>query len=97
MNCWEFTHCGRESAGSRAAELGICPAALCGRANGIHYGTNAGRACWAVDGTQCDGTAPRSSEEKIRDCMRCAFFTLVHQEESACLISIPEIRSLIYG
>ncbi len=29
-NCWDFKSCGREQGGTKAAELGVCPAAAVG-------------------------------------------------------------------
>lgn len=95
MNCWEFMRCGKEVIGGQAGEP-PCPAATCRSASGIHYGRNAGRACWAIDGTLCTGTA-MTVAEKTRDCMTCAFFHLVHQEETDNLLTPAQIRCLVYG
>lgn len=94
-NCWDFMHCGQEITGGQGGEA-LCPAVLCSAANGIHYGHNGGRACWALDGTLCAGK-PEQAAEKTAACMACAFFQKVHREETDNLISHDEIRALIYG
>jgi hypothetical protein len=55
-NCWEFMKCGRQPRGERVATLGVCPAATEKKLDGTHHGKNAGRACWAVAGTLCEGS-----------------------------------------
>jgi hypothetical protein len=37
-NCWEHMQCGREPGGVKAAELGICPAAVDDAFDGINTG-----------------------------------------------------------
>ena len=37
-NCWELTKCGTAPGGSKAAELGVCPAALDTSSNEINHG-----------------------------------------------------------
>jgi hypothetical protein len=64
MNCWQFKKCGREAGGSKASELGICPA----------YEFKAGEACWLIAGTFCGGEVQGSFVEKEGNCMKCAFF-----------------------
>ncbi len=95
MNCWEYKRCGKEVTGGSPGEP-PCPAATCRAANGIHYGNNGGRACWALDGTLCEGT-PQTVNEKILDCSSCAFYLQVHQEETDNLLSQDQIRSLAYS
>lgn len=41
QNCWEYMGCGREEGGSRALELGICPAASDSSFHGQNEGKNA--------------------------------------------------------
>ena len=96
MNCWEFLKCGREPGGERAAE-GVCPAAACTAASGAHYGLNAGRACWGIHGTMCEGKVDGGWEEKMAVCTRCEFYLQVHREEADNLLSIDDIRRLVYA
>ncbi len=80
-NCWEFKKCGRQPGGSKAAELGICPASTDKSLSGIHDGKNAGRACWVVAGTFCGGKPQGTAAQKEHTCFMCDFFQLVRHEE----------------
>lgn len=80
-NCWEFTGCGKETHGRHSRELGVCPAALESRLDGIHAGKNGGRACWVVGGTLCGGNAPPSFVLKRKACETCTFYRSVKEEE----------------
>lgn len=81
VNCWEFKHCGRQPGGEKVAELGVCPAAVEKRLDGVNHGRAAGRCCWALTGTLCGGKVQGSFAMKLGNCMKCEFFTLVRQEE----------------
>jgi len=81
LNCWEFMKCGREPAGDKVAELGICPAASDSSFDGLNLGKNAGRICWAVAGTLCGGKVQGTFAEKRVSCIDCDFFKLVQVEE----------------
>jgi hypothetical protein len=83
INCWEFKKCGRESGGAKANELGICIATTEMRANGINRGKNAGRACWAVAGTLCEGIVQGTFAMKLGNCLKCDFYKLVIKEEGS--------------
>jgi CRP-like cAMP-binding protein len=83
INCWEYMKCGRGPGGSKVAELGICPAATDTSYDGINFGKSAGRFCWAVAGTLCDGQVQGTFAEKRISCISCDFFKLVQQEEGA--------------
>ncbi len=78
MNCWEFTGCGREPGGSRADDLGVCPAAADGRFDGINGGINGGRACWVIAGTFGYDRPEGIFANSFRPCTRCEFYKLVH-------------------
>ncbi len=81
QNCWDFKRCGREPGGLNAEELGICPAATEEKLDGVHGGKNAGRACWVVAGTFCEGKAQGSFAKKYDTCGKCDFYQSVWQEE----------------
>jgi hypothetical protein len=81
LNCWEVKKCGREPGGEKSSELAICPAANEKKLHGTHGGSNAGRACWAVAGTFCDGTVQGTFAKKYEDCEKCDFFHQVLDEE----------------
>lgn len=81
LNCWEFMQCGREPGGIQAARLGICPAAADTSYHGLNAGRNAGRICWAVAGTCCDGKVQGTFAEKRNSCVDCEFFRKVQREQ----------------
>jgi len=85
QNCWEYKKCGREPNGVKSKELGVCPAALESRLNGVNSGKNAGRACWALTGTLCGGKVQGTFASKVGNCMQCDFYGLVAKEEGAGL------------
>ena len=85
-NCWEFTKCGREPGGRSVDKFGICPAPMCEHLSGVNHGKAAGRFCWAVDGTLCQG----SFKEKFPECTRCSFFKEVNRQEGISLVLNPE-------
>ncbi|MBI5445121.1 MAG: hypothetical protein HY900_28410 [Deltaproteobacteria bacterium] len=81
QNCWEMKKCGREPAGAKTKELGVCPAATDASSNGVNGGKNAGRICWAVSGTLCGGKVQGSFAQKRLSCMSCEFFAHVKETE----------------
>lgn len=82
LNCWEFMKCGREPGGANAQELGVCPAASDTRYDGIQGGKNAGRVCWVVVGTMCEGEVEGTFAKKFLDCKKCEFYRKVTREEA---------------
>jgi len=81
LNCWEYKKCGRQPGGINVHEFGVCPAAMEKRADGLNGGKNAGRVCWAIANTLCDGKVQETIVEKLTDCMNCEFFKLVSRQE----------------
>jgi len=81
VNCWEFKRCGREPGGSAVQELGECPAAISSVYDGTNRGKNAGRYCWKIAGTMCDGKVQCTHAEKLRNCAGCSFFRMVQEQE----------------
>jgi hypothetical protein len=77
QNCWEFKQCGREKPNKR----GICPATTEVEAHGLNGGRNAGRMCWAVAGTFCEGSVQGTYAEKVLTCILCDFRIAVKAEE----------------
>lgn len=73
--------CGREPDGEKVKELGVCPAASETRYHGVQGGVNAGRACWLIAGTMCDGEVTGTFAKKYSDCRKCAFYKKVLEEE----------------
>lgn len=85
LNCWEFKKCGRQPGAEKVAEFGVCPATEEKSLDGIHRGDNAGRACWIIAGTFCDGEVQGTHAAKHDNCDKCEFFKLVMTEENTNL------------
>ena len=95
LNCWQEKKCAREPGGKNVDELGVCPAASEGKADGINYGKNGGRACWALAGTFCDGSIQATFAKKIVNCILCSFYKQVFQEEGKDFVPSLEIHEHI--
>ena len=81
LNCWEHKKCGREPGGNKSSEFGVCPASTEKRLDGVHGGINAGRACWVVAGSMCNGKIQGTFAQKHKNCFICDFYLGVSQEE----------------
>lgn len=81
QNCWEYKKCGRQPGGSHTTDLGLCPAAVEEKLEGIHDGTNGGRSCWVVAGTLCKGEKQETFAQKYKNCELCDFYRTVKKEE----------------
>jgi hypothetical protein len=81
MNCWEFKGCGREPGGVHTADLGVCPASVDSRLDGVHEGRNAGRSCWVLAGTLCKGEVQGTFAQKYKNCEICDFYKNVRSDE----------------
>ena len=95
LNCWEVKKCGHECNGINVGKRGVCPAAINDKSNGINFGTNGGRACWAIDGTFCNGASPQTFIEKISKCFICSFYNRVLDEEGKDFVPSLEIHERI--
>ncbi|MFW9808395.1 MAG: two-CW domain-containing protein [Candidatus Thorarchaeota archaeon] len=91
VNCWEFMQCGREPNGPKAAELGVCPASTDISTNGLNRGKNGGRICWAIAGTLCGGKIQAEFALKFANCITCAFYNKVLNEESKIVLHPDEV------
>ncbi len=96
QNCWAVQRCGREPGGAAIAEFGVCPAAIDVSSDGLNGGKNAGRICWAVAGTLCEGRAQGSLASKLSSCIDCAFFKTVTQDEDARFLTV-QTRAKVYA
>jgi eukaryotic-like serine/threonine-protein kinase len=85
INCWEFKKCNRQPGGSNVEDFGVCPAAVDSSFNGINNGKNAGRICWAVAGTCCEGKVQGTFAEKRRSCVTCDFYQHVQKQEETSI------------
>lgn len=81
QNCWEYFECGRDPGGAKEMERGICPAAVDDSSHGLNGGRSAGRICWAVAGTLCEGDLHGIRAEREKDCSTCEFYKKVKAEE----------------
>ena len=90
-NCWDFKKCGREAQGPNSAELGVCPAYVENRLDGVHGGMNAGRSCWVVAGTMCGGNVQGTYALKEKNCLRCDFYNLVYEEEDGNFLFMTKL------
>ena len=84
FNCWEILNCGRETNGSNAKEMGICPASIDTSADSLNGGKNGGRICWAISGTFCGGERQGTFAQKKMTCMSCKVYTTVQSEQTLC-------------
>ena len=75
-NCWELKGCDH---GPESPEP--CPAATDLTSHGTNRGINAGRICWTVPGTFCDGVVQGAFHEKQQLCLSCGFIEQVRREE----------------
>ena len=80
-NCWEFMECEWQPEGPKIDEIGVCPAVVDSRFNGLHGGKNAGRVCWMIAGTLCGGKVQGDYAQKHKSCIECEFYRLVKKEE----------------
>ena len=87
-HCWEFMECGREPGGSNVDEFGICPASTTLRYDKINGGNFAGRFCWFVSGTLCNGFIQGTFATKIKNCINCPFFLDVARQEGKSIVFI---------
>ncbi|MEO5356363.1 MAG: hypothetical protein H7844_03575 [Nitrospirae bacterium YQR-1] len=90
LNCWEFHNCGRQPGGVNEEKWGLCPVTTATSFNGLHGGTNAGRACWAV--LPSIGDKKESYAAKIRRCTKCEFHQLVIREEEKYHSAVKHLK-----
>ncbi len=95
LNCWEFKKCGYEIDGAKVKEVGVCPAASEKRLHGKNSGKYAGRACWVVNATLCEGKVQGSFAIKMSRCIKCSFFNLVVHEEGEKLVKMIDLVHIL--
>jgi len=79
INCWEYKKCGYGPKGENGNRT--CPTVNEIRLDGVHNGVRAGRACWVVAGTFCNGQIQGQFAQKYTTCMNCDFYQKVLDEE----------------
>lgn len=82
IRCWEYKKCERQPGGSRARELGHCPAAYSPDNN-----------CWLVAGTMCSGKIEGTYAQKLDTCIICDYYNKM-QEFNA---KHPRTRFYLFG
>ena len=97
LSCWEYKKCGRAPGGANVYEFGICPAAMEKKADGFNGGINAGRICWVIANTLCEGEIQKTIVEKLGNCMVCDFFKLVSKEEGFSFKGYKDILPKLKG
>ncbi len=73
-------------------DLGVCPAAIDSKANGLNGGRNGGRICWALTGTLCGGTVQGTFAQKLSNCMQCDFYHQVQTEQGRAFESFKALQ-----
>jgi hypothetical protein len=90
-NCWEIKNCQRQPGGSNASQMGVCPAAEEIRLDQAHGGKNAGRTCWGVAGTFCNGKVQGTFASKTTTCLNCHVYLQIEIDEDEKFIPIKEL------
>lgn len=90
LNCWQFMDCRRETGGRNVDASSPCPASVGIQYNGVNGGDFAGRFCWFLAGTYCNGEIQGTFASKIGDCLKCPFFLDVEKQEGQNLVFIKE-------
>ncbi len=91
INCWEYMKCGRSPENQKRTQCKKCPATMETSFNGMNEGLNAGRSCWLVAGTFCDGETSGTFAEKIKTCKDCEFYKDVHTNADQTSLGIKNI------
>jgi hypothetical protein len=95
-NCWQHKDCGMQPGAPGALERGEpCPATRATELHGANRGRNAGRACWIIEGTFCDGVEQGNFVQKLNVCRGCDFHALVRREEGDDYIATSELLTWI--
>ena len=80
-NCWEIKKCGKEKQLPNQKGSVVCPAAMSENHDRVNDGINAGRICWRVTGTYCDGETQASYVYKAMNCLHCEVYHQIRKEE----------------
>ncbi len=93
-NCWEIMNCSGIIEINRE-ERALCPVLTTVSLDGVHQGFNAGRSCWEVPDTFCNGEPQGALKEKLEYCEQCRFFNIVKNEEGDNLRGPFSIQRLV--
>ena len=85
LNCWNFMGCGLRMNGitPNPGDAGLCPVFIDKESDGMHSGRKAGRVCWTVLNTICNGSVQRTYRQKYETCSNCDFYRYVLDDEAA--------------
>lgn len=95
INCWEFKKCGRELGGMNSLIMQVCPAATDVLLDGVHGGSNAGRACWIIAGTLSGDQSHCGFANTFASCGCCDFYEFVKNEEGENLQMTHSLLKLV--
>jgi hypothetical protein len=87
-NCWEMKRCGRGPGGENTKSLGVCPAALPNRYDGINGGKYGGRICWTVTGTFNDEIQLENAKH-LETCIACIVLKQIYRDERRDFTLLP--------
>lgn len=96
LNCWQVMKCGRTKGGRNVKKMGLCPVAEAVTLDGVHGGKNAGRACWIVAGTFCDGEVQGTFANKLENCRKCPFYQKLQKEERDNLENVLSLMTRLH-
>jgi hypothetical protein len=97
-NCWEFKKCGNRPGGAEGKGKCACPVPEMSVYDGINSGTNAGRVCWIVADSACDGDVQVTFRHKLKACGECDFYKAVSEEEGTDLaLPMKVLEDLLSG
>jgi hypothetical protein len=92
-NCWEYKGCRRQT-NDLLLRRGKCLVPEMSMYDGINGGKNAGRACWLVADTACNGDVQLTFSHKLKTCAECDFYLKVREEEEDLEAPLTVIENL---
>lgn len=97
-NCWEFKGCGNGPGRDGRKGKHACPVPEMSVYDGINNGTNAGRVCWIVADSACDGDIQVTFKHKLKACVDCDFYKAVREQEGKDLaLPLKVLKDLLSG
>jgi predicted RNA-binding protein YlxR (DUF448 family) len=93
INCWEYKGCRKEE-NDRLLSRQKCLVPEMSMYDGINSGKNAGRACWLVADTTCNGDVQLTFSHKLKTCAQCDFYRKVKEEEGDLETPLTVIENL---
>ena len=78
----------RARGGNNAKKLGVCPAALPNKYDGVNNGKYGGRFCWVINKTT-DNAIVDNHAKKLWECIDCNVLKLIQIDEDSNFIFSP--------